>query len=99
MRKTHENCIAHIAHIAHISPYFSSSAFIDDGNGTRITLQKYHPLVEDKISISFENGFDFYRWHHYCFVFQSFPNLRYPGGRLNLTTKAYVDGVFIREGV
>ena len=61
-------------------------------------MQKYHPRVEDKISIEFKSGFDFHQWHHYCFVFQSFPNLRYLGGRLNLTTKTYFDGVFIREG-
>ena len=80
--------------------YYSAlnPAFIDDENGTRITLQKYHPRVEDKISIEFKSGFDFHQWHHYCFVFQSFPNLRYLGGRLNLTTKTYFDGVFIREG-
>ena len=94
MRKTQNR---HLRTHTHLTLFFHS-AFIDDENGTRLTLQKYHPRVEDKISIAFENGFDFHRWRHYCFVFQSFPNLRYPGGRLNLTTKAYVDGVFIREG-
>ena len=74
-------------------------AFVNDPkDGPSIRVRKFHRFIDDEISIPLDDGFDFQAWHHYCFVFQSFPELPYPGGGINLTSKAYMDGVFIREG-
>ena len=54
--------------------------------------------IKDEISIEFPKGFEYQVWHHFYFVFQSFPQFPYPGGSVNLTNKAYMDGVFVTEG-
>ena len=70
----------------------------DNGKkGPRIIVQKFHPDVDDEISINFER-FDFQGWHHYCFVFTSNAQFPYPGGYVNLTNKAYMDGVLVNTG-
>ena len=70
----------------------------DNGvNGPRIHLKKYHPRIDDEININFEK-FDFQTWHHYCFLFTSQAQFPYPGGYVNLTNKAYVDGELVNTG-
>ena len=74
-------------------------AVFDNGKkGPRIIVKKFHPEIEDSISIDFER-FDFQSWHHYCFVFSQVAQFPYPGGYVNLTNKAYVDGVLVNEGM
>ena len=71
----------------------------DNGKmGPRIVVQKYHPDIDDEISINFER-FDFQGWHHYCFIFTSVAQFPYPGGYVNLTNKAYMDGVLVNTGM
>ncbi len=67
----------------------------------RLLVSRHHPEAEDEISVLLDGGLDPQRWHHYCFVFSSYPELpAFPGGGgINLTNKAYMDGVFVTEGV
>ena len=73
----------------------------DNGEkGPRILLQKIPPDVkgvEDEISIDFDR-FDFQAWHHYCFIFSTSAQFPYPGGYVNLTNKAYMDGNLVNTG-
>ena len=48
-------------------------AFMSDSKGSRIIVKRYHPDIEDDVAIRFDKGFDFQAWHHFCFVFSSFP--------------------------
>ncbi len=66
-------------------------------DGPRIRVKKYHPRIDDEVSIKM-NKFDFQTWHHYCFLFTSQAQFPYPGGYVNLTNKAFVDGVKVAEG-
>jgi hypothetical protein len=50
-----------------------------------------------QVSIELEK-FDFQNWHTYCFLFTSQPQFPYPGGYINLTNKAYIDGKLVRTG-
>ena len=75
----------------------SFPVFDNGEKGPRILLQKYHPEVEDEVSINFKR-FDFQAWHHYCFVFSSSAQFPYPGGYVNLTNKAYMDGNLMNTG-
>ncbi|XP_059086853.1 uncharacterized protein LOC131883401 isoform X1 [Tigriopus californicus] len=74
-----------------------TGAYVVNEKETLISVQRYHPMIQDEISLRFENGFNFQEWEHFCFVFQSFAQVPYPGGNINLTTKAYFNGEFIRE--
>ena len=60
-------------------------------------MKKYHPKINDEIKI-FLKRFDFQDYHHYCFLFTSQAQFPYPGGYVNLTNKAYVDGNLVNEG-
>ena len=60
-------------------------------------MRKYHPTISDEVSIKLQK-FDFQTWHHYCFVFSSQAQFPYPGGYVNLTNKAYVDGQLVNSG-
>jgi hypothetical protein len=62
-----------------------------------ITVRKYHPKVADEVSIELDK-FDFQNWHSYCFLFTSQPQFPYPGGYINMTNMAYVDGKLARTG-
>ena len=77
------------------SRYFS--VFDNGEKGPRIVVQKYHPDISDEISINFER-FDFQGWHHYCFIFSTVAQYPYPGGYVNLTNKAYMDGNLVNTG-
>ncbi len=68
-------------------------------SGPRVVMTRHHPEVEDEAAVEVGHGFDFQAWHHYCFVFSSYPEQPFPGGRVNLTNKAYMDGIFISEGI
>ncbi len=60
-------------------------------------VRKYNRRFDDEITVRPRPGDDFFgHWHHFCFVYQSFPQLL--GDKMNLTTKVYVDGVFVKEG-
>jgi hypothetical protein len=60
-------------------------------------MKKYHPKIEDGINILLKR-FDFQNYHHYCFLFTSKAQFPYPGGYVNLTNKAYIDGNLVNEG-
>lgn len=59
-------------------------------------MKKYHPRISDEINILLKR-FDFQNYHHYCFLFTSQAQFPYPGGYVNLTNKAYVDGNLVNE--
>jgi hypothetical protein len=70
----------------------------DNGvNGPRIKMKKFHPRIDDEVSIKLDK-FDFQTWHHYCFMFTSQVQFPYPGGYVNLTNKAYMDGELVASG-
>ena len=70
----------------------------DNGEkGPRILIRKFHPDIQDEISINFQR-FDFQGWHHYCFIFTSVDQYPYPGGYVNLTNKAYMNGNLVNTG-
>lgn len=77
---------------------FCFSVFDNGEKGPRLTVRKFHPDIADEISINFER-FDFQGWHHYCFIFSSRPQFPYPGGYVNLTNKAYMDGELVGTGM
>ena len=80
---------------ASLLTYFT--AVFDNGpNGPRIQMQKYHPRIVDQITIKVDR-FDFQNYHHYCFLFTSQAQFPYPGGYVNLTNRAYVDGNLVNE--
>ena len=60
-------------------------------------MKKYHPKIDDGINILLKR-FDFQNYHHYCFLFTSKAQFPYPGGYVNLTNKAYIDGNLVNEG-
>ena len=60
-------------------------------------MTKYNDLIEDEISITFEKGFDFQSWHHFCFVFSSFPEVKLRG-EVKIVNKLYVDGKYVKQG-
>lgn len=79
--------------------YFDcNSAYEVNEKESLITVKRYHPTIREEVSLRFENGFNYQEWEHFCFVFQSFAQVPYPGGDMNLTIKAYYNGEFIREG-
>ena len=71
--------------------------FENGSKGPRIRMIKYHPRINDEINI-FLKRFDFQIFHHYCFLFTSQAQFPYPGGYVNLTNKAYIDGKLVNEG-
>ena len=71
--------------------------FENGPDGPRIWMKKYHPKIEDGINILLKR-FDFQNYHHYCFLFTSKAQFPYPGGYVNLTNKAYIDGNLVNEG-
>ena len=77
--------------------YFSFSVFENGSKGPRIRMIKYHPRINDEINIILKR-FDFQIFHHYCFLFTSQAQFPYPGGYVNLTNKAYIDGKLVNEG-
>ncbi len=81
-----------------LSVQLSLVVFVYDADGPRIVLTRYHEATVDDISAPLDReGFDLFQsWHHYCFVFSSYPSFQ--AGNLNLTNKIFLDGVFFREG-
>ena len=76
--------------------YFT--VFDNGEKGPRILVRKFHPDINDEISINFKR-FDFQGWHHYCFIFSSAAQFPYPGGYVNLTNKAYMNGILVNTGM
>ena len=76
-------------------PYFA--VFNNSYDAPMITVRKYHPKIKDEVSIELDK-FDFQSWHSYCFLFTSQPQFPYPGGYINLTNKAYIDGKLVKTG-
>lgn len=75
-----------------------SGVFENGLKGPIIRLKKYHPRITDEVNI-FLRRFDYQNFHHYCFTFTSQAQFPYPGGYVNLTNKAYVDGNMANEDV
>ena len=82
----------------HLCIYCFVYAVFDNGiNGPRINVKKYHRKIKDEVNINLQK-FDFQNWHHYCFLFTSQAQFPYPGGYVNLTNKAYIDGELASSG-
>ena len=75
-----------------------SGVFENGLKGPKIRIKKYHPRITDEVNI-FLKRFDYQNFHHYCFSFTSQAQFPYPGGYVNLTNKAYVNGEMVNEDV
>ena len=73
-----------------------SGVFENGINGPVIRMKKYHPRINDEVNI-YLRRYDFQNYHHYCFMFTSQAQFPYPGGYVNLTNKAYVDGNLVNK--
>ena len=70
------------------------SGTLEVKNGPKFSVRRYHPSdMIDEASFNLNSQLDFQNWHHYCFVFTSQAQFPYPGGYINLTNLAYLDGV------
>lgn len=63
-----------------------------------MVMRKFHPKIVDGVAINLEEGLDFQTWHHYCFQFTTSAQFPYPGGYINLTNKAFMDGILVAKG-
>lgn len=73
-----------------------TGTFENGPTGPRIRMKKYHTRIKDEVSILLKR-FDFQNFHHYCFLFTNQAQFPYPGGYVNMTNKAYVDGNLVNE--